>query len=80
LALAADAGAGLLIGWHGLGELRPLSASATVVIVSYTAACGLGLNDLVKWAWYREREQAPVAGGPIANASAMKRLGSDSNL
>jgi hypothetical protein len=72
LALGADAVAGLLIGWRGLGELRPLSASATMVIVSYTAACCLGLNDLVKSGWYRERERAAVAGEPLTKGSASK--------
>jgi plasma-membrane proton-efflux P-type ATPase len=50
VALCADAAAGLLIGAHGLAELRPLSPSETAIIVGYACLFSLVVNDFVKTA------------------------------
>ncbi len=47
-ALVADLGLGVLIGAHGLAELRPLPFGESAFIFGYAAICSLGLNDLVK--------------------------------
>ncbi len=48
LALCADAVAGLLIGAHGLAELKPLPAGQTAVIVGYACVFSLLVNDFIK--------------------------------
>lgn len=48
VALLLDAVAGFAIGLFGLGELRPLPLAATGLVVAYSLACNLGLNDVVK--------------------------------
>jgi len=48
VALAADACVGVLIGVHGLAELRPLPLAQTALIVGYAAVCFLAVNDFVK--------------------------------
>lgn len=64
LALGADALAGLLIGWRGLAELRPLPLSETTLIIASAAACCLGVNDVVKQAWYRGQERSARVAVP----------------
>ncbi len=56
LALCADAAAGLLVGAHGLAELKPLPMSETAIIVGYACMFSLVVNDFVKvalLAWHR---------------------------
>ncbi len=48
LALCADAVAGLLIGAHGLAELKPLPMGETAVIVGYACLFSLLVNDFLK--------------------------------
>ncbi len=48
LALCADAAAGLLIGAHGLAELKPLPAGQTAVILGYACVFSLVVNDFIK--------------------------------
>ena len=48
MALAADAGVGLLIGIFGLGELRPLPPGQVLFVVGIALLCSLTLNDWVK--------------------------------
>ena len=48
VALCADAAAGLLVGWHGLAELKPLPAGETAIIIGYACAFSLVANDFVK--------------------------------
>ena len=47
-ALIADAGAGLLIGFYGLAEMRPLPLVQSAFIVGYAIICSLIVNDFVK--------------------------------
>jgi len=59
IALLADAGAGLLVGLHGIAELQPLPLGQTAFIVGYAALCFLGVNDFVKralMAWAERRD------------------------
>jgi H+-transporting ATPase len=48
VALIADACAGVLIGYYGLAEMRPLPLVQSAFIVSYALACSLLINDFVK--------------------------------
>lgn len=48
VALLADAVVGLTIGLFGLGELHPLSLSQMALIVAFSAACSLTVNDVIK--------------------------------
>jgi plasma-membrane proton-efflux P-type ATPase len=48
LALCLDAAAGLLIGTHGLAELKPLPMGETAVIVGYACLFSLVVNDFIK--------------------------------
>ena len=48
LALSADAGAGLLIGALGLGDLKPLAISETALIIGVACVFSLVVNDFVK--------------------------------
>ncbi len=50
-ALLADGVLGLVIGAHGLAELRPLPSHDTAVILAVAAVCSLTLNDFVKVSW-----------------------------
>jgi len=52
-ALLADGVIGVLIGLHGLADLKPLPFRETAVIIGVAALCSLGLNDLVKTSWSR---------------------------
>ena len=55
-ALCADAAAGILLSFTGLGEMRPLPPGETAAIFAYAAACCLVVNDAVKIAclrWYK---------------------------
>ena len=51
IALLVDALVGLLIGWFGIAELRPLPLTHTGLIVAFSLACSLGINDLLKSAF-----------------------------
>jgi plasma-membrane proton-efflux P-type ATPase len=60
LALCADAAAGLLIGAHGLAELKPLPMSETAVVVGFACVFSLVINDFIKAALMaRYRPAAP---------------------
>jgi len=48
IALVADACVGVLIGYIGLAEMKPLSATQTGCIVLYALVCSFALNDVVK--------------------------------
>jgi hypothetical protein len=48
LALSADAGAGLLIGALGLGDMKPLAISETALIIGVACVFSLVVNDFVK--------------------------------
>src|SRR5262249_59363913 len=48
LALSADAGAGLLIGALGLGDLKPIAISETALIIGVACVFSLVVNDFVK--------------------------------
>ena len=48
IALCADAATGLLVGWHGLAELKPLPAGETAIIIGYACAFSLVVNDFIK--------------------------------
>jgi hypothetical protein len=50
VALCADAGAGVLIGVHGLAELRPLPLRETALIVGWAFVFSLIVNDFIKTA------------------------------
>jgi magnesium-transporting ATPase (P-type) len=54
-ALAADAGAGILIGIYGLAELAPLALGQTALILGYAFVCSLVVNDFVKVALLGDR-------------------------
>ena len=60
LALCADAAAALLVGAHGLAELKPLPLSETAVIVGFACVFSLVVNDFIKVALMaRYRPAAP---------------------
>ena len=50
LVLAADAGIGVFIGAHGLGELSPLPWGQMAAVVAYALVCTLAINDPIKLA------------------------------
>ncbi|GMV03199.1 MAG: HAD-IC family P-type ATPase [Gammaproteobacteria bacterium] len=48
IAMLADACFGILIGIHGLADLRPVPLWMTATIVVFAGVCSLGLNDRLK--------------------------------
>jgi len=48
LALCVDAAAGLLIGAHGLAELKPLPMKETAIIIGFACVFSLIVNDFIK--------------------------------
>ncbi len=50
LVLVADAGIGIVIGAHGLGELAPLPWGQMAAVVAYALVCTLAINDPIKLA------------------------------
>ncbi len=62
IALAADAGVGLAIGLVGLGELGSMPLATTVLVIVYSMACILIVNDRIKVALLAR----PQAGGHTA--------------
>jgi len=65
LALAGDACVGLFVGVHGLAELRPLPLHLTALIVAYSGACFLVVNDAVKIV-LMARAARPASGAPAS--------------
>lgn len=53
VALAADGVAGLLIGYFGLADLRPIAPAQTALILSYALVCSLVVNDAAKRALFQ---------------------------
>ncbi len=68
-ALLADGMIGIFIGAHGLGELRPLPAGQTAVLVLYALLCALVINDFIKRAWmarsHRPQSTDPSRAPPV---------------
>ncbi len=58
VALGADAAAGLLIGAHGLAELKPLPLWQTATIAAYACMFSLVFNDFIKAALMRRYRPA----------------------
>jgi magnesium-transporting ATPase (P-type) len=54
LALCADVAAGVVIGFYGLADLRPLPPFQTAVIIVYALVFSLVVNDFVKFAILRQ--------------------------
>ena len=54
-ALTADGVVGLLIGYFGLAELRPVKLTESALIIGYALICSLGINDFAKLLLMRRR-------------------------
>ena len=65
IALTLDGAVGLLIGAIGLGDLGPLPAEATGLILGFAFVLSLGVNDLIKSAMIARIAQQP-ATAPLA--------------
>ncbi|MGE5336965.1 MAG: HAD-IC family P-type ATPase [Gemmatimonadota bacterium] len=66
IALASDACVGLAIGLVGLGELSSMPLATTAVVIVYSMACGLIVNDRVKVALLARRQAAGQRARPAS--------------
>lgn len=64
-ALSADAFLGLLIGFFGLAELRPIAPVETALVVVVAGVCCLGINDLIKVLSVRRLTVSAAAPEPV---------------
>ena len=65
LALIADASVGILIGLHGLAEMKPLPPVQSGFILAYALICSLGVNDLVKRIIITPHQTSDAAQTPL---------------